>query len=311
MGLEVVPLDTKSASDAPRWLVSTSWHMLGHRPPHLGAFSRRVVDICRAHRPDVLLTTGSAPIRANALREIASLGVRRLNYSTDDPWSKVQRSRWLFDSLLEYDTIFSPRRANLADLRALDRPTVQYLPFAFDPALHYPRRTEKIEDSIASEVLFVGGADPDRVAILRGLVDEGFDLALYGGYWDRYPTTKRAARGIASPDIIREATYAAAVCLCLVRKSNRDGHVMRSFEIPALGGCMLIEDTEEHRAMFGDEAQAVLYFRDAVELSTKLRWLLSHPSQRATLSSVAARQVATQENTYQARLAAMLADCSS
>ena len=53
---------------------------------------------------------------------------------------------------------------------------------------------------------------------------------------------------------------AAKVNLCLVRRAKRDGHVMRSFEIAAVGGCMLAQDTDEHREIFGPEGEAVRLF---------------------------------------------------
>jgi hypothetical protein len=48
---------------------------------------------------------------------------------------------------------------------------------------------------------------------------------------------------------------------CPVRRASRDGHIMRSFEIAAVGGCMLAQDIDEHREIFGSEGEAVVYFR--------------------------------------------------
>jgi spore maturation protein CgeB len=42
--------------------------------------------------------------------------------------------------------------------------------------------------------------------------------------------------------------------------SSRDGHIKRSFEIAAVGGCMLAQDIDEHREIFGSEGEAVVYF---------------------------------------------------
>ena len=51
---------------------------------------------------------------------------------------------------------------------------------------------------------------------------------------------------------------------------------MRTFEVPAIGACMLTEDTEEHREIFGKEGDAVLYFRTMNEMVSQLRFLLDH-----------------------------------
>jgi spore maturation protein CgeB len=307
LGLQTHTIDSSNAFAAPRWLVSFNWHLLKRRPPRLGRFSKSVVEFCRQHVPNVLLTTGCAPINARALHEIGALGVHRMNYSTDDPWSNVHRSPWLLAASKQYDAIFSPRRSNLEQLRALKGPVVHYLPFAFDPTLHFTSERGSIKTSDSGcDVLFVGGADQDRLSIVGELLREGFNVALYGGYWNRYPLTQAAARGIGTPETIRQATHAARVSLCLVRRSNRDGHVMRSFEMAALGACMLVEDTAEHREIFGEDGEAVVYFRTVQEMVSRLRWLLARPNERLRFGAAVSARIATEENTYASRLSRML-----
>jgi spore maturation protein CgeB len=306
-GIETVTCDSNDAFAAPRWLVRANWHLLKRRPPRLERFSDSVVELCQRNAPDVMIATGTAPIVARALRSIGDLGVRRGNYSTDDPWSAGHRSRWLLTALTQYDAVFSPRRSNLAQVRALSGPAVHYLPFAYDPEHHRPIDSDDFEGrGNDCDVLFVGGGDKDRLSIVGELVSEGFKVALYGGYWERFPRTRSAARGLASPDAIRRATHAAPVSLCLLRRSNRDGHVMRSFEMAALGACMLVEDSDEHREIFGEDGEAVLYFRDVQEMIARLRWLLAHPIDRARLRKAVVARVATEENTYATRLTRML-----
>ena len=82
---------------------------------------------------------------------------------------------------------------------------------------------------------------------------------------------------------------------------------MRSFEIAALGGCMLAEDTLEHRQIFGPDGQAVVYFRTAEEAAERARGLLADKNERARLSMAARRCVVTGGHTYSDRLNAMLA----
>ena len=113
----------------------------------------------------------------------------------------------------------------------------------------------------------------------------GPPVAVAGGYWERYPAFRAYALGTKPPEIIRALTAAAKVNLCLVRRANRDGHVMRSFEIAATGGCMLAQDTDEHREIFGPEGEAVVYFRDAKEAAERARALLCNSSERKRLAA--------------------------
>jgi spore maturation protein CgeB len=158
----------------------------------------------------------------------------------------------------------------------------------------------------AADVVFVGGADRDRVPVMSALSRAGFRLALWGGYWQRHRETRPHARGHADPPTVRQAIAGARVGLCLVRRANRDGHAMRSYEVPAMGGCMLVEDTDEHRAIFGEDGQAVVYFQSLESIIDRLRWLLAHDAERQRLAMAAHRLIVDGHNTYGDRLRVML-----
>lgn len=306
LGLAVRLCDATRAFGGPTWLRTLNWRLRGHRPTRLAGFSREVVRTCRELQPRWLLTTGLAPLDAPALEAIGRLGVRRLNYLTDDPWNPAHRAPWFLRGLPLYDAVCSPRSANLVDLRRLGCRQVAYVPFAYAPEVHYPESPGAALEVVASDVVFAGGADADRVPYLAALVRAGVSVSLYGGYWERIPTLRASARGHADPLTLRRSIAQASVALCLVRRANRDGHAMRSFEVPAMGGCMLVEDTTEHRALFGDDGAAVRYFGDVDELLDATRWLLTHPGERQRLAAAAHRLVVSGGHTYRDRLAGML-----
>jgi spore maturation protein CgeB len=214
------------------------------------------------------------------------------------------QSRWHLRALPSYDLIFTTRRSNFGDFRRLGCPNVHYLPFGYDESLFRP--SAHSDNAPVHEVLFVGGADPDRAAFVSEFMRYGPPVALAGAYWERYPALRPFALGNKPPEVIRALTAAAKVNLCLVRRANRDGHVMRSFEIAATGGCMLAEDTEEHREIFGSEGDAVVYFRNPKEAAQRARALLSDPSERERLASCLHRRIVGDANTYTHRLLAIL-----
>jgi spore maturation protein CgeB len=156
------------------------------------------------------------------------------------------------------------------------------------------------------DVVFAGGADRDRIPYITALIRAGFHVSLYGGYWERYSETKAYTRGHADPQTLRKTIGGAKVALCLVRRANRDGHCMRTFEVPAIGACMLTEDTEEHREIFGADGKAIIYFRSISEMIERLRWLLDHDEERQRLAQAAHRLIVNGQHTYKDRLLAML-----
>ena len=306
LGLNTILCDVREAFAGPPWLARFNWRVLGRRPTGLRAFSARVVQACRDFQPQWLVATGIAPLDKPALEEIGRLGVLRLNYLTDDPWNPTHRAPWFLDSLALYDAIFSPRGANLDDLERAGCPRVRYLPFAYAPEVHFPEAAPIAQESQVPDIAFVGGGDQDRIPYVKALIDSGESVGLFGGYWERFRETRRCARGHASLAAVRWITGNAGVSLCLVRRANRDGHVMRSFEIPAMRGCMLAEDTDEHRAFFGADDQAVLYFRTPAEMVDKARWLLARPGERLRLADACHSLIRGGANTYADRLSAML-----
>lgn len=308
LGLSATFCDATRAFRAPAWLARLNWRLRGHRPTRLRAFSTQVAETCARARPDWLLTTGMAPVEAEALGSIGRMGIQRISYLTDDPWNELFKAEWFFDALPHYDRVFSTRRANLADLKGCGCANASYLPFGYDPALFAGDEPAVNCQRLVpqADVLFVGGADRDRVRYAEAIIGEGFRVALYGAYWDRFRVTRPCAYGQADPATVRKATRATKVALCLVRRANRDGHVMRSFEIPAIGGCLLAEDTHEHREVLGPEGNAVLYFSGIDQMLAKLRWLLDRPQERQRLAQAAHRLIVSGRNTYRDRLITML-----
>jgi glycosyltransferase involved in cell wall biosynthesis len=307
-GMEAGLVESADAYVAPRLVRRLYWHVAGRLPPRLAAFNRNLLRRASTFGPDLLLTTGHAPVTAETLENLRSAGIRCANYSTDDPWARLQRSRWMLAALPHYDIVFTTRTANMDDLRALGCRSVHHLPFGYDPGLFHPQQLAPEEQAkYASEILFVGGGDRDRVAWIDSLAGAGLRVALYGSYWERYPETRALTRGPAPPEIIRKATIAADVALCLVRKANRDGHVMRSFEIPACGGCPLLEHSSEHREIFGDEGQAALYFANIDEMIEKARLLMRDSALRLRLAQAAHARMLCGGHTYRDRLDQMVA----
>jgi spore maturation protein CgeB len=305
LGLEHQILDSSKAEATTRIGQSLYWHLGGKRPGRLAEFGARVVDACAVMKPKIVVATGRAPLDRTRIEQLRGCGIRVINYSTDDPWNYRLHAPWFLSALPAYDAVFTTRRANLDDFRRCGVRTVHYLPFAYDPQVHRPW-PEDAPAGAPSDLLFVGGCDVDRLPLIAALIDAGLNLALFGGYWNRHLKTRKYWRGFADQRTIRSASAAARICLCLVRRANRDGTVMRSFEAAAIGGCILAEDTADHREFFGPENLAARYFETIPELVHQAKILLADTEARRLLSHRLRERMATRNDTYVDRLATML-----
>ncbi|MBL0174105.1 MAG: glycosyltransferase [Ignavibacteria bacterium] len=309
LGHDVRFVDHGAAYRGPWFIRKVAWHVRGHLPARLTAFCHEVQDVLAAYHPDVVLTTGVAPVDRATLESARRIGARCINYSTDDPFSPHHRASWFFDALPGYDLICSPRRAAIADYASVTAARVAYVPFAYDETLFFT--PEHIDDArrraFACDVVFVGGADGDRAPYIGALLREGMTVGLYGSYWDRFAETRGHGRGQIGIEDIRLATACARIALCLVRRANRDGNSMRTYEVPSIGACMLTEWTPDHENLFGAEGEAVRYFRSIPEMIEKARWLLDRPEECARLAARAKEIVREGGHTYRHRLETILA----
>ena len=97
----------------------------------------------------------------------------------------------------------------------------------------------------------------------------------------------------------------AAVSVNLVRRANRDDHVMRTFEIPACGGCMLTEPTATHRKLF-KEGREVFFFDSPASFVGSIRSLLGNPAAREQAAHAANIAVKKTGNRYDDRLVSIV-----
>lgn len=294
-------LDYDEITRAPRWKRSFCWRFLDKQPPNLSGFNHTVLEICRRQQCDSVICAGNLPLTSDTLIKLADLGVLTSIWLTDDPWNPRHLSSRFIESLSHYGRIFTPRRSNFGQLNALAPGRIEYLPFGYDPRYFGPIDRE----NYLHDVFFAGGADQERATLIGYFLHAGIDVGLYGAYWERYKETRGKSSGYAAPDQLRSLIARSRVSLCLVRRSNRDGHSMRTFEIGACGAPLLAEDTIEHRDILGDEMETALYFDNEIDMVEKARWLIDNPEEGAAMGLRLGQRLRAGQNTYADRLRAI------
>jgi spore maturation protein CgeB len=281
-------------------------HRLARRRPGYRRFNRAFVRVARELRPDLVLVVKGAYLAPETLDAVKRMsGAVLANYATDDPFNPRASTAELVATIPLYDLYVCTKKAIMDDVSRAGAGSVSYLPFAYKPAVHFPEAPASLpeRERFEADVAFIGGADDDRARYLETLIDRLPDvrLALWGGFWRRHRRLGPYWRGIARGREYRLAISGAAVVVNLVRRANRDGHVMRTFEIPACGGCVLTERTAEHEHLFSQDVET-RFFGAPEELVHHVERLLACPSNRLSLAERARDWAVSGRHTYADRL---------
>ena len=266
-------------------------------------FQRQLIALIEQHKPRLVLVTGILPLAPQVFQANRASGGRIVNYLTDDPWNPIHRRRCFLGNLKDYDHLFSTKEALRQRLEAAGTPSTSWLPFAYDPELHHPI---DVIDAEAADVLFVGTGAAERLPWLEALADlPGLRRRIHGNSWEGLSTPGwEKGPAVVGEDYCR-AIGSARVVLGLLRQANGDLSTDRSYEIGAIGGCGLYQDTSEHRTLLENYPDAG-FFKDPGELRTRVQALLSDPEVQLQLRQAGAKALHRPEHTYGARLQTIL-----
>lgn len=292
LGHQVIPVDTvPRAWRSLRQKIITGMFRLAGRPIDVSKANKRIVDVASSDRPDLLWIDKGLTIRRETLQKArkAAPGLVIAHFNPDDPFGPGWRHGWetFLAALPEYDCLFVPRRANVAEYQQKGaRRVVHELPgWGFDPRIHKPYELdERSRARFACDVGFIGAFEEPRAKMLLELGRAGIEARIWGPWPKKYwQPNLRIEPGPLYGDTYGKALSSFRIALCFLRKYNRDGHTSRSVEIPACGAFMLAERTEEHLALFepGKEAE---FFSSVDEMVDKVRYYLNHESERAKIA---------------------------
>src|SRR5271163_3456625 len=272
--------------------------------------NRALVEQAAAFAPEMILIGKGrwfTPATLEAAKKAS--GAMLVNWATDDPFNRADNSRDLLNSIPLYDLYVCTKKEIMSDVRRAGCANVAYVRFGYKPQVHFPEApaSDVERERFACDVMFVGGCDAHRTAYFEALVRAmpGVKLGLYGMYWERVRELRPYARGFAVARDYRLAVGGAKIAANLVRRANRDDHVMRTFEIPACGGFMLTERSATHDELFAEDNEAA-FFDSPDDFVARVRSYLVRDEARANIAAAGYRKITQGHNTYGDRLAEII-----
>jgi len=290
----------------------TASRLLGYRrhPVSSSVLNEALMTTAADFRPNLVVVVMGFHIAPEVIAAIRDeIGAITVNYATDDPFNWRIGTPELIQSIPHYDVYATTKQAIIPDVKRAGGRDVRYVRFGYKSSVHFydPPVLPDEQKRFSADVAFAGEADADRLPFFRALLRAipHLNLALYGGLWNRDGELRRYFRGPVRGRDFRMAHGGAKVVVNLVRRENRDDHVMRTFEAPACGAFMLHERTESHLDIY-KEGRDAAFFGSSEELIDKVRYYLRHDHERERIRQAGYARTISAGHSYRNRLEQIL-----
>lgn len=281
-----------------------------------------LLELATRHQLDIVWIDKGLTIQPMTLRKLREMipGVRLVHYCLDDMSGKHNQSRRYLVGIPFYDLHTTTKSYNVAELQVVGAKRVLFVNNAYSPILHRPVVMSGEERAcLGGPVGFIGAFEAERASAIWFLVTNGIPVRVWGAGWGkgwkewaalhRHPGLKVEERAVFGLDYVK-AICSFDINLAFLRKLNRDLQTTRSVEIPACGGFMLAERTDEHRKLFEEGAEAG-FFDSRDELLEKCRYYLAHPDARRKVAAAGHQRCLRSDYSYDGQAALVLDALSS
>lgn len=290
LGYEVVELDSCTDINLHYRIINKlSYYGIRFNLPDLANVNQRLIDIVNKQAFDIIWIDKGNVIYPSTLRKVKQIQskVILVHYMIDDFMNPYHKCKQILDTIPLYDYYIVNRKANIEELKqyGCKNPICVYM--SYDQNFHYPRTiTEEERKNLGGDVGFIGTFEKERGKSIKYLVDNGIYVRVWGSGWNHLKNYSQNLKiegyGIFDENFCK-AIRAFKINLGFLRKKSRDLHTTRSTEIPACGGFMLAERTEEHLALFKEGKEAA-FFSSNEELLQKCKYYLEHDNERLAIA---------------------------
>jgi len=311
LGHTLTAIETRYASrKGPRRWCARLANYLG-TPLDLADVNKAILARTAEAEFDLLWIDKTVVIKAKTLNEFARRqpGAKSVSYSLDDMLNPNNTSCYYKKCISVYDLHVTTKSYNVDELLTLGARRVIHVNNAYHTSVHKPHELSPEERAEWGEgVGFIGTFERERASFIESLADAGIDVVVRGDdRWnvlDRHPRITHA-KNTAHGSLYAKCISATRINLGFLRKVNRDLQTTRTVEIPACGGFMLAERTQEQCSLFEEGVEAE-YFGDPDELIQKCRYYLAHETERKLIASRGRERCLRSGYSYHAQLEKLL-----
>ena len=293
LGHDVSDIDAQTVFPQLHWRSSRAVRRLFDRRL-IAEYNHLVLDVASAFSPDMLLAFKARDLAPQTLQTLRSQGIALYNYYPDT--SAFAHGSLLPRALPEYDCVFFTKKFLHKDVTAhTSLKASVFLPHGYDPELHklWPLDQKDLAQ-YTCDVGVIATYTQQKEKLLSKLValKPDIDLQIWGNQWERCSSGNLSKFIKGAP--LNGTSYAKALRAFRISLGIMSGEVKgasqgdetttRTYEIPACGGFMLHERTQEVLELF-EEGKEVACFDSVKELAGKIDYYLAHPHERAAIAA--------------------------
>jgi len=220
-----------------------------------------------------------------------------LNWSMEELFNNVFSAFINTETYNKYDIIFSPRQHLFKQYLSKGIKRIEYLPFFYYPQ-HYPIvPTGKDKELWGSDIAFMGTWSKEREKVLKML--EGHKVKIWGGGWNKshnkFKHKFTITNKIAWLEDMSKVVNSTKIIVDTLTKEQNDKINMKNYQIPACGGFLLSQRTDEILALFEEDKEIVCY-DSYEELKDKCEYYLLHGEDRKKIAINAHNKVVDGQN---------------
>lgn len=253
--------------------------------------NKQIVKLVKENRYDVVWIDKGWLINKSTLQLIKKHSplAKIISYSPDNMVLRHNQSQNFLDCVPLYDIHFTTKSYIIDAMKQLGVKKAIFTNNSFESRFHYPRQLNTSDlNRLGGDVGFIGAWEKERADSILHLAKNGISVRVFGGgKWLQYkgtlPNLTIENHGLFSEDYSK-GLQAFKISLCFLRKMNFDLQTSRTMEIPACGGFMLAERTDEHLALF-EEGKEADYFSSDEELLEKCKYYLDNEAERIDIAN--------------------------
>jgi len=256
--------------------------------PDLSNCNLKIIELVKENTYDIVWIDKGWLVEASTLEFIKkqSPKTKIVSYTADNMVLRHNQSQQFLEGIPLYDIHFTTKSYIIEYLKNLGAKKVLFTNKHYEDSFHFPRdlTVEEI-DKLGGDVGFIGAWEKERCESILFLAKNGIKVKVFGsGKWDEFADVKNleVQPAVFSEDYSK-ALQAFKISLCFLRKINFDQQTSRTMEIPACGGFMLAERTDEHLSLF-QEGKEAEYFSSNEELLEKCKYYLLHEDSRKSIA---------------------------